>query len=84
MKLIYKICLVNVALAFLFALIPAMGEGDYIGWLGIICLAGGLIDAVVALILFAAQKREWARAYLLTTGILFLISFTACSSTLYL
>jgi hypothetical protein len=84
MKLTYKICLANIAIAFLIAFIVMLSfEGtspkDYFIFLGVVSIVGGIIDLLVGIILIAFGKEAWGQGYMLTAGILLLIGFASCS-----
>jgi hypothetical protein len=84
MKTIYKICLINVALALFFAaLFSATMRGNalngFIPVLGLISVFGGAIDVIIGLILLAFKRRVWGQGYLLSAGILLLSGFVVCS-----
>lgn len=84
MKLVYKICLVNVGIAFLIPFIfilpsRSMSLEEYFIFLGMVSLVGGAIDIFIGAILFAIKKTQWAQGYFLTAGILLLLGFISCS-----
>lgn len=84
MKTIYKICLINIGLAFFFALLfslSALGDGlnSFIPVLGLVSVFGGAIDVIIGLLLLAFKRREWGQGYLLSAGILLLSGFVVCS-----
>ena len=83
MNLIYKTCLINLliacALSALLTILFKLTIRDYFFATGALFLAGGTINAIIAIILMAAKKKEWAKGYLLSAGILILLGGIACS-----
>jgi hypothetical protein len=84
MKLVYKICLVNVILAVLVAVLFSLSfrVSDYNGLisiLGLVSLFGSVIDILIALVLFLFKRKIWAQGYLLSAGVLLLLGFAMCS-----
>jgi len=84
-----KVLLINLAVAFGLSLLLFLSSGgfhqtsDFLIGLGLICLAFAVLDLVVAVILFISGPNQYAIAqgFLLSTGVLFLAGFAACSST---
>jgi hypothetical protein len=84
MKLTYKICLANIAIAFLIAFIVMLSfDGtspkDYFIFLGVVSIAGGIIDLLAGIFLLIFGKEVWGQGFLLAAGILLLIGFASCS-----
>ena len=83
MKLIYKILLVNLGLALLFAwLIASSNSFDFQEFAvacGLVSLVGGAIDILIGLVLFLFRQNQWAQGYLITAGLLLLIGTAAYS-----
>jgi hypothetical protein len=84
MKLVYKICLVNVILAVLVAVLFSLSfrVSDYNGFtsiLGLVSLFGSVVDILIALILFLFKRKVWVQGYLLSAGVLLLLGFALCS-----
>jgi hypothetical protein len=84
-----KVLLINLAVAFGLTLLLFLSTGggfkanDFLIGLGLICLAGAVLDLVVAVILFITGPAQYnvAKGFLLSAGVLFLVGFAACSST---
>jgi hypothetical protein len=88
MKLIYKIFLVHLALVFLFTFITSFSLGgfngaDFLVFAGLFSLMGGAIDIIIGLLLLAFKRKESGKGFLLSAGLLLLLGFTVCSSTLW-
>jgi hypothetical protein len=88
MKLPIKIILINLAAVFVITLLIALSSGsvrsnDFAIGLGLCCLAIGLLDLFISLILFLTGKQNYeaAKGFLLSGGILILGGFAVCSST---
>ena len=88
MKKAIKVLLINVAVVFGIALLLFLSGGgfkqanDFLIGLGLICLAGAVLDILVAVILFITGPAQYdvAKGFLLSAGVLFLAGFAACSS----
>lgn len=89
MKKAMKVLLINIAVVFgltLFLFLAAGGNyhaNDFLTGLGLLCLAGAVLDLVVAVILFITGPAQYdiAKGFLLSAGVLFLVGFAACSTT---
>jgi hypothetical protein len=83
-----KVLLINVAVAFGITVLLFLTTGgsnntnDFLIGLGLICLAGAILDILVAVILFITGSAQYdmAKGFLLSAGVLFLAGFAACSS----
>jgi len=78
-----KIIIVHVAIAFVIAIYYTIAEaggspGEFALAFGIICLLSGILDLFISLILFLASSREWGKGFLLSGGILLLLSGLSC------
>jgi len=83
LKPFQKIVLVHAAIAFLVALYYTVAEGgdgfaDFAFGFGIVCLLSGIADVAISLILFIASSRIWGKGFLLSAGILLLLSGISC------
>ena len=84
-----KVLLINLAVVFGLTLLLFLAGGgsykanDFLIGLGLICLAGAVLDILVAVILFITGPAQYdvAKGFLLSAGVLFLAGFAACSST---
>jgi hypothetical protein len=83
-----KIMFINVAACALLALLGLMADGfynsnDFLILFGLICLAVAVLDLLVALILFFVGPAQYdvAKGFLLSSGVLLLTGFSACSFT---
>lgn len=88
MNKVTKTLLINLGATFLITLmllvvIGTNNSSDFLVGLGLISLAVAVLDLLVALILFIAGKENYevAKGFLLSSGILFLTGFSACSFT---
>lgn len=89
LKLPYKIILINIAVALFFGILFTMAEGtgaisDFALAFGVVCLAGGLLDLFIGVILLASNKKEWWQGFLLSGAILLLLSGISCGGGLSL
>jgi hypothetical protein len=83
-----KVLLINLAVAFGLTIILFLSSGgfhkanDFLIGLGLICLAGAVIDLLVAVILFISgpAQHNIGKGFLLSAGVLLLAGFAACSS----
>jgi hypothetical protein len=83
LKPFQKIILIHIGIAFLIAIYYTLtqgteGAGDFALAFGIICLLSGIADLFISLILFFASSREWSKGFLLSGGILLLLSGLSC------
>jgi hypothetical protein len=86
MKKAIKVLLINLAVAFGLALLGFIaGNGynanDFGTALGLICLAGAVLDLLLSIVLFITGPAQYevAKGFLLSSGVLFLVGFAACS-----
>lgn len=89
MKQATKIVLINAAIAVVIALMSFMSEShvqssEFFAWLGLSCLGIGLLDLVIAVILFIAGPSNYnmGKGFLLSSGILILTGFAVCGGAL--
>jgi hypothetical protein len=83
-----KVLLINLAVALGITILLFVTSGgnnnanDFLIGLGLICLAGTVLDLLVAVILFITGPAQYdiAKGFLLSAGVLFLSGFAACSS----
>jgi hypothetical protein len=83
-----KIMLINLAVALVITLLMFITPGgfhqvnDFLIGLGLICLAGTVLDLLIAVVLFISGPAQYeiAKGFLLSAGILLLVGFAACSS----
>lgn len=85
MKIITKIVLINAAAALLIAVLTTMSVrgnpySDFLMWLGLCCLGIGVLNLIVAVIIFLTGKQNYeaGRGFLLSSGILLLTGFAVC------
>lgn len=90
MKLPVKIILINIAAVLLITLTLTVTSGsiksnDFAIGLGLCCLAIGLLNLFIALILFLTGKHNYeaGKGFLLSGGILLLAGFAVCSGTAF-
>ncbi len=83
-----KVLLINLAAVFGIALLMALAFGsskssDFLTGLGLVSLAVACLDLLASLILFIAGKANYeiAKGFLLSSAVLFVMGFTACSFT---
>ncbi len=84
-----KVLIINMAVAFGLSLLFFLSGGggfranDFLIILGLICLAGSVLDLLVAVILFITgpAQHDVAKGFLLSAGVLLLTGFAACSSS---
>ena len=83
-KTAYKILVVNSGIVFFLGVLcgAANGPDDFALVLGLVCLAGGLIDLFVGFIVFLAGSKEWGRGILMSGGVLLLLSGISCGTGL--
>jgi hypothetical protein len=83
-KVAYKVTFINCAVVILIGVIVgAFNAADGFGFaLGIVCLAGGLIDLFVAFVVYLSGSKELAKGFLLSGGILLLLSGISCGTAL--
>jgi hypothetical protein len=84
-----KVLLINLAVAFGLTMLLFLGSGgasykanDFLIGLGLISLAGTVLDLLLAVIFFISgpAQRDLGKGFLLSAGVLLLIGFAACGS----
>jgi hypothetical protein len=83
-KLTYRVAFMNSVIVVFIGVISAVISGsDGFGLvLGIVCLLGGLLSFLLTLIAYGASSKEWAKGFLLSGGILLLLSGISCGAGL--
>lgn len=83
-----KVLLINLAAVFGITLLMSVAFGntnssDFLIGLGLVSLAVACLDLLVSVILFIAGKANYeiAKGFLLSSAVLFVTGFTACSFT---
>lgn len=87
MKLIYKICLMNVGLVLLLAavLTPAFFNGsmaEAFSMFGILSVLGSVVNLLIGLLLLLLRRKQWGQGYLLSAGVLLLLGCAVCTPLL--
>jgi hypothetical protein len=83
-----RVMLINLAAALVITVLLFITSGgsknanDFLIGLGLVCLAGTLLDLLLALVLFITGPAQYdiAKGFLLSAGVLLLAGFAACSS----
>lgn len=86
-----KVLLINLAVVFGLTLLAFLASGgsykanDFLIGLGLICLAGAVLDLLLSLVLFITGPAQYnvAKGFLLSAGVLLLAGFAACSSATF-
>jgi hypothetical protein len=85
LKLPFKIILVNIAIAFVLALMFLFGAsggssnaGEFALSFGLVCLGTGLINLFVGFIMLFTNTPEWRNGFLLSGAVLLLLSGISC------
>ena len=83
-KLAYKITAVNCGIIIFIGIVcGALNAADGFALvLGVVCLAGGLINFVLGLIILVAGSKAWGKGFLNSAGILLLLSGISCGTGL--
>ena len=83
-----KVLLINLAAVFGITLLMSVAFGntnssDFLIGLGLVSLAVACLDLLVSVILFIAGKANYeiAKGFLLSSAVLFVMGFAACSFT---
>jgi hypothetical protein len=83
-----RVLLINLAAVATISLLIFLAFGsssssDFLMGLGLVCLAFAALDLFISLILFITGKHNYeiAKGFLLSSGVLFLVGFAACSFT---
>ena len=93
LKLPHKILLANIALAFLIAVIEIIRFSSsasaykeaFTFVFGLTCLGVGILDLLIGVILVTSgEKNEWRSGFLISGGILLLLSGISCGGGLLL
>lgn len=79
-----KITAINTGIVVFIGLMCAAFNGydDFGLVLGIICLLGALIDLVIGFFVFLAGSKSWGKGFLMSGGILLLLSGISCGTGL--
>ena len=82
-----KVLLINLAAVFAITLLMSLSFGstnssDFLIGLGLVSLGVACLDLLISLVLFLAGKEnyELGKGFLLSSGVLFLVGFAACST----
>jgi len=85
LKLPFKIILVNIAIAFVLAIMFILGDGfggsnagEFALAFGLVCLGTGLINLFVGFIMLFTNTPEWRNGFLLSGAVLLLLSGISC------
>ncbi|MEP6684063.1 MAG: hypothetical protein ABJA35_12420 [Parafilimonas sp.] len=83
-RLAYKVTFINCAIVvFIGIIVGLINAAEGFGFaLGLVCLAGGLIDFFLALIIYLSRSKELAKGFLVSGGILLLLSGISCGTGL--
>jgi hypothetical protein len=80
-KLPYRIAFIVSASVFITGVIVAILNGSEYGIaIGVVCLLGAILSFVIAIISSLASGKESAKGFLLSTGILLLLSGISCGA----
>ena len=79
----YRIAFINCAIVVAIGIIVgAVNFADFAFALGLVCLGGGLLTSFISLIAYLSGSKEIAKGFLLSGGILFLLSGISCGTGL--
>jgi len=77
----YKLIFISVGAILFISLLFAIGFKDGLTFLialGILAVIVGSINFIVGVILYAVNRQEWAKAFLISSGVLFLLGIGVC------
>jgi hypothetical protein len=84
MKLPFKILFINLAIALGISILLLLGLSgnfkldEFFIALGLVALAGGIIDLLIGFILLVTGNKESGKGFMLSAGVLLLIGFASC------
>jgi len=82
LKPFQKLILIHVAIALVVAVYYSVTQKtdavEFALAFGVMCLLGGIADLFISVILFIAASREWGKGFLLSGGVLLLLSGLSC------
>ncbi|MBV9962230.1 MAG: hypothetical protein JO072_08290 [Parafilimonas sp.] len=88
-KLAYKVmainCVIVIFIGIVVAIFTSNAADDFAFALGIICLAGGILNLFLGLILFIVNSgvsKQWGKGFFNSAGILLLLSGISCGAGL--
>jgi hypothetical protein len=80
-RLAYRIAFINCAIVVAIGIIAGLlNVPDFAFALGLICLGGGLLNLFLSFIAYISGSKEWAKGFLLSGGILLLLSGISCGT----
>lgn len=80
-----KVLVINIAIAAVITVVTVIGDSGYddlLIYFGVAALAIGLIDIPIAIVLFIANSPLYGKGFLISAGLLLLISGISCGSGL--
>ena len=80
----YKVAAISCgSIVFIGVICGAANAADGFGFaLGLVCLAGGVLNLLIAFISFLASSKQLTKGLLLSAGILLLLSGISCGTAL--
>jgi uncharacterized membrane protein YozB (DUF420 family) len=84
MKLPFKILFINLGIAVFISVLILIGLSgnfkvdEFFIALGLVALAGAVIDLIIGIILLATGNKESGKGFMLSAGVLLLIGFASC------
>lgn len=82
MKLPLKIAIINILVAFIFGWIFSTHGGSMGMQFGMMFLMAALIAVVIGLFLLIAKDKRYAQGFLMSGGLLLLLSIVTCGSSI--
>ena len=78
-----KVLMINIAIAIFITVVMVIGDSGYkdlVLYFGVTALGIGLIDIPIAIILFIANSPLYGKGFLISAGLMLLISGISCGS----
>lgn len=83
-KLAYRVTFINCAIVIFIGIVVGLfnAANGFAFALGIVCLGGALLNFFLSLIIYLSGSKELAKGFLLSGGILLLLSGISCGTGL--
>jgi hypothetical protein len=80
-RLAYRIAFIDCAIVVGIGISAGfLNRTDFAIVLGIVCLGGGMLNLFTSFIAYVSSAKEWAKGFLLSGGILLLLSGISCGT----
>ncbi len=82
-RLAYRVAFIDCAIVVAIGIIVGLANlSDFALALGLVCLGGGLLNLFLFFLAYVSSSKEWGKGFLLSGGILLLLSGISCGTGL--